>query len=81
MHVVFTHDLSGAERLYVNGTEISQQTQAGDFSNWETNFQLALANEITGTRAWMGDYYLVAIYSRALTPDDVQQNWKAGPDS
>jgi hypothetical protein len=42
--------------------------------------QFALANEIGqgGTREWLGDYYLVAVYNRALDGSEVAQNYQAG---
>ena len=30
------------------------------------------------SRAWLGTYHLVAIYQRALSPEEIQQNYKAG---
>jgi hypothetical protein len=30
-------------------------------------------------RAWQGTLHLLAIYDRALTPADIQQNLTAGP--
>jgi hypothetical protein len=41
--------------------------------------RLALANEFVDVRTWTGDYYLVAIYARALTEAQVRQNFEAGP--
>jgi hypothetical protein len=35
---------------------------------------------MSGDRPWLGEYQLVAIYSRALTADDVKQNLKAGAE-
>jgi len=39
---------------------------------------IALGNEFTHDRTWQGSYHLVAIYSRALSPDDVTANFRAG---
>jgi hypothetical protein len=53
----------------------------GDFSNWGT-YTLGLANEpdpSLGSRPWLGELYLVAIYDNALDQDQVLQNFNAGP--
>jgi hypothetical protein len=80
-HVVYTRDASGAARIYVNGSESSRADVNGDVSNWQdNNFRLALANEFDLDRPWLGEYRLVAIYNRALTENEVMQNWEAGPE-
>ena len=40
---------------------------------------LALANELTEDRPWLGEFYLVAIYDRALSQDEVSRNFNARP--
>ena len=57
---------------------VSAQDVPGDLSNWEDGFRLALANETSHDRPWRGTYHLVAIYDRALSANDVQQNFAAG---
>lgn len=79
VHIVFTHDADGNEHLYVNGTEIASRMLTGDFSTWQAGFQFVLANETDGSRPWTGEYYLVAVYSRALGDEEIQQNLGAGP--
>jgi hypothetical protein len=73
-HVAFTRDAAGRGRLYIDGEEKAARDVAGDVSNWDGMFRLALANETTGDRPWKGTYHLVAVYSRALTPDEVRGN-------
>jgi hypothetical protein len=77
-HVVYTREPSGRACLYVNGEERLATIVGGALSNWSDEFRLALANELTGDRPWLGEYYLVAIYSRALTPLEVADNHEAG---
>ena len=67
-HVVYTRDASGQARIYIDGVERASRTVGGDFSNWDGGLRLALANELTGGRPWLGEFHLVAIYSRALSP-------------
>jgi hypothetical protein len=77
-HVVFTRDREGAARVYINGSPNQEQTVKGETSNWNSGFHLALANELTTDRPWLGTYRLVAIYDRDLNPAEVEQNYQAG---
>ena len=38
----------------------------------------SLANEVIGSFPWLGEYYLLAIYARALSTEEVKQNLAAG---
>ena len=78
-HVIYTRDRGGAAHIYLNGSVAASGRVAGDLSNWRADFRLALANELTRDRTWLGDLRLVAIYSRALTSAEVTQNYHAGP--
>jgi hypothetical protein len=78
-HLVFTRAADGTAGIYINGKNVTLGSVQGDFSNWDSNYKLALANEIRGSRPWHGEYRLVAIYDRALSPDDITNNFKAGP--
>lgn len=79
-HVVYVRDPSGIARLYVDGVEQATGPARGDLSNWDPTFHLALANEMTKDRTWLGEYHLVAIYSRALSAPEVIEHYLAGPD-
>lgn len=80
-HVVFTRDAAGVTRTWLDGLERATGTAAGDLSNWDSTFRLAVANELSGDRPWLGEYHLVAAYDRALAPADVAQNFAAGPSA
>ncbi|MBW3599962.1 MAG: DUF1592 domain-containing protein, partial [Planctomycetes bacterium] len=77
-HMVYTRDASGKATLYIDGDERDSRDVRGDVSNWDANFRLALANEITGDRAWQGTLHLVAVYDRALSLPEVRRNQAAG---
>ncbi len=77
-HIVYTRDRGGQTRLYLNGRKRDEQTVAGATSVWQPSLKLGLANEVTGDRPWLGTFFLVAIYSRDLSPQEVGQNFKAG---
>ena len=77
-HVVYTRDPGGTARIYLNGKPAATKRISGDLGNWDSRFRLLLANEGSGDRPWLGSLHLVALYSRALSPREVQQNHRAG---
>ncbi len=82
-HIVFTRDGTAKEdagKIYIDGVD---QTDAmpstdliGDFSRWSDSDEcsLFLGNDATGDRPWKGEIHQVAIYSRALSPAEVERN-------
>jgi hypothetical protein len=40
---------------------------------------MTLGNATSLDAAWLGTYHLVAVYARALTAQEVAQNFAAGP--
>lgn len=79
-HVVYTRTAAGVAALFVDGVEVARATGGGNLSNWNETYRFGLANEMTSNRPWLGEYQLVAIYSRALSADEVKQNLKAGAE-
>lgn len=77
-HIVYTRDSSRVACLYVNGRPHARKNVAGELSNWKKNFHFLLADEFTGGRPWLGELQLVAVYSRALTATEIEQNFRAG---
>lgn len=77
-HIAYTRDRAGLARLYLNGTLNAEQKVGGSTSNWDAGFHLAIANELSRDRPWRGTYRLVAVYLRALTAAEVEQNFQAG---
>ncbi|MBN1675762.1 MAG: FecR domain-containing protein [Kiritimatiellae bacterium] len=90
-HLVLTRDAAGVVRGYVDGgpvperiaVETARETQAprigGTLARWDPRLRLALANEFAEPRAWCGEYHLVAIYCRALSPAEIRAHFNAGP--
>jgi hypothetical protein len=87
-HVVYTRHADGRVHIYIDGQEQdfteydghAERTAApltGTFKDWDDQYHLALANELTEDRPWLGTYHLVAIYSRALSEAEVAQNYEA----
>ena len=70
-HLAFTRTRNGNARVYLNGALVAEEDAAGDYSNWNPQSPLVLANEATtdtrGDHYWLGAYRRVAIYRRALT--------------
>jgi hypothetical protein len=78
-HTVYTRDIRGTASFYINGREVGSRSDiGGDFSVWNPSFRLALGNELTGDRPWLGEFFLVALYCRALSPLEVGHNFNAG---
>lgn len=68
-HVLYTRNAAGLARLHLDGQLVASRTVPGDFSNWNDQFHLALANELSGDRPWLGEIRGVALYDRVLSPD------------
>lgn len=78
-HLVYERDPEGRARMYLNGRMVQEKTVAGDLSDWKGDYHLALGDELTGGRPWLGRYHRVAIFSRSLGADDVAARFAAGP--
>ena len=77
--VVFTHQQNGASRVFLDGSQAASTSIQGDLSNWDAAYKLALANELTGARPWLGEFHRVALYDCALTADEVGESFTQGP--
>jgi hypothetical protein len=79
-HVVATYDPVNGRRLYVNGeyTGDADPVAGGTLGDWDDTFALVLGNEVSGDRQFQGVFRLVAIYNRALTQQQIAQNFQAG---
>jgi hypothetical protein len=77
-HVVYTRDATGKATIYLDGALVSTTNVAGNTSNWDEGYRLALANELTKDRPWLGELYRVGIYSRSFTRREVETSYSAG---
>ncbi|WP_161965788.1 LamG domain-containing protein [Steroidobacter cummioxidans] len=79
-HVVLTFDPVNGRRIYVNGqfTGDVDRSGGGTLEAWDNSFALFLGNEASGNRQWQGVVRLAAVYSRALTLQQINQNFEAG---
>ncbi|MEM0895629.1 MAG: DUF1592 domain-containing protein [Verrucomicrobiota bacterium] len=78
-HVVYTRGVSGDANIFLNGRRFASKNIRGELGAWSDDYYFALGDEITGGRPWKGTYHLVAIYNRALSPNEILQNFRAGP--
>ncbi len=77
-HVAYTRDTSGKAVLYVNGKVVESGNVVGDLSNWKDDLRLALGNELTEDRPWLGELHRVALYARALDSRAVARSAEGG---
>jgi Concanavalin A-like lectin/glucanases superfamily len=79
-HVVLTFDPVNGRRLYVNGnfTGDVDARKGGSLADWDDTFALVLGNETSNNRQWLGVIRFAAIHSRALSLEQVQQNFAVG---
>lgn len=77
-HVVYTRARSGQARIFINGRSVAQKNVPDHLRQWDSQYHLALGNEVSGGRLWKGTYHLVSLYSRDLSSREVLQNFRAG---
>ena len=79
-HVVATYDPVNGRRIYVNGVYTGDRDPAGggSLADWDDTFAFVLGNEVSGDRQFQGVFRLVAVFNRALTPQQIQTNFQAG---
>jgi hypothetical protein len=79
-HVVVTYDPVNGRRIHVNGVYTDDMDADGGSSlaDWDDTFAFVLGNEVSGDRQWQGTLRLVAIHNRALTSEQIVQNFTAG---
>jgi hypothetical protein len=79
-HVVITRAKDGARVLYVDGVAGAMDTAADtDPAVWNDTFGVTMGNSASYDAPWLGTYHLVAIYSRALSAQEIAQNFGVGP--
>lgn len=88
-HIVFTRNADWEFKGYINNVEIASFNGEavlgdgtyfvnGEFANWDETYRFGVGNEMAAPRAWQGQLHLVAVYNRALTAEEVSQNYNAG---
>lgn len=79
-HVVLTTAATGERHIYINGDSVASDTNGGSLASWLTTYRFVIGNEtVGGNRDWRGTFHTVALYSRALSAEEVTQNFQVGP--
>ena len=76
MYFVYTRSESGSVKIYLNGELATSSTVGGELSNWNSDYHLLLANELSLDRPWTGDLYRVGIYNRVLSEQEIIKNYR-----
>lgn len=76
-HIAIVAD-SNQRVMYVDDSSQAVGTP-GSLATWDLTYRMALVDEVQHARLWTGTLALVALYNRALTPQEVHQNFLAGP--
>jgi hypothetical protein len=79
-HVVASYDPVNGRRIYVNGVLVTDTdpVPGGTFSSWQDNMAFILGNEASSDGLWEGTLRLAAVHRRALSQEQVDQNFDAG---
>lgn len=79
-HVVATYHPIDGRKIYVNGSLVSNvdPVPGGTLIDWQDTFALVVGNEASGDGPWEGTVRLAAIHRRALTQEQIQQNYDVG---
>ncbi len=79
-HVVATYHPIDGRRIYVNGQLVTQTdpVPGGTLVDWQDTFAFVIGNEASSDRLWQGTVRLAAVHRRALTQEQVQQNFDVG---
>lgn len=79
-HVVATYHPIDGRRIYVNGELVSNADPipGGTFIDWQDTFALVLGSEVGGDDTFDGTFRMAAIHRRALTQEQITQNFDVG---
>jgi len=79
-HVVVTYSPIDGRMIYVNGELVStvDPVPGGTLIDWQDTFAFVIGNEVSGEGPWEGTVRLAAVHRRALTQEQVVQNFDVG---
>ena len=78
-HVVLTYNATEGRKIYVNGKLIDATDQEiAPLASWDNSFALILGREASNNHIWQGNIRLLALYNKALTGEQIQQNFDVG---
>ncbi|MGI5309366.1 LamG domain-containing protein [Rheinheimera sp. WS51] len=77
-HVVMTQDPVNGQRIYVNGVDSGVSAESEPLRNWDPSYALMIGNEANGNRQWQGSIRMLALHNKALTAEQIKQNYEVG---
>lgn len=79
-HVAVTYDPVNGRRIYVNGeyTGDMDGVDPGTLNDWDDTYILVLGAETDNDNQWSGVIKFLSIHNRALTDEQISQNYNAG---
>lgn len=78
-HVVLTYNATEGRKIYVNGKLIEVVDQEiAPLASWDDSFALILGQEASNNHVWQGNIRLLALYNKAMTEAQIQQNFDVG---
>jgi hypothetical protein len=79
-HVVAVYSPVDGRSLYVNGQLVTttDPIPTGSLVDWQDTFAFVVGNEASGDGLFTGTFRLVAMHNRALTPEQITQNFDVG---
>ena len=78
-HVVLTYNATEGRKIYVNGKliEVTDQ-EIAPLASWDNSFALILGREASNNHIWQGNIRLLALFNKAMTAEQIQQNFDVG---
>lgn len=75
VHIVFTHNAQGEEKIYLNGELSSERKINGAMhSILSPPYTLTLGNKPNGKNPWQGEFHHLALYNRPLSEEEIKRN-------
>lgn len=80
-HVVYTRDSQANAKVFVDGVLVGEDSIPGDMlSSWDFSYKLALGNEHTFNRPWLGVMCHIAVFDKALTEAEILTRFEGGSE-
>jgi hypothetical protein len=76
--LAYTRNNAGDAKFYIDGDEVAGDVDSipGEMSNWDDTYLLGIGHEMNRAddlgRMWLGEYHYIAVYSRALTQNEIR---------
>jgi concanavalin A-like lectin/glucanase superfamily protein len=79
-HVVATFSPTEGRKIYVNGELVASEDveTGGSLADWNDTYAFVLGNEVSSDRLFEGTFRMVAMHNRALTQEQIIQNFDVG---